>query len=66
MDQAGSLWRQAHCSIPHRVQSLYPSSGPLLNPSPLSLLPRFAPLQLPDSFYEDFAHVADDESRHLG
>ncbi|GLC43664.1 hypothetical protein PLESTM_001501600 [Pleodorina starrii] len=27
---------------------------------------RFAPLHLPDQFYEDFARVADDESRHLG
>ncbi|GLI66629.1 hypothetical protein VaNZ11_010555 [Volvox africanus] len=27
---------------------------------------RFSPLGLPDQFYEDFARVADDESRHLG
>ncbi|KAG1668043.1 hypothetical protein FOA52_006577, partial [Chlamydomonas sp. UWO 241] len=27
---------------------------------------RFAHLQLPPGFYEDFARVADDESRHLG
>jgi len=29
-------------------------------------LARFAHLRLPDAFYEDFARVADDESRHLG
>lgn len=27
---------------------------------------RFAHLRLPPAFYEDFARVADDESRHLG
>ncbi len=27
---------------------------------------RFAPLNLPAAFYEDFARVADDESRHFG
>lgn len=29
-------------------------------------LVRFSTLGLEDSFYEDFAHVADDESRHFG